>query len=100
MSFWNFLRPLAQIAWDTNLAIEGTAMLLSIVVLIVSLFAYKKTKSKRLLLVAAAFFFFALKWVLKVADQLISPGFFFSRASEAVFELAILAILFYAIFRK
>ncbi len=100
MSFWDFLRPITQTAWEINLAAESLAMLLSLGILVISLLAYRKTKSKRLLLVSAAFLFFAIKWILKVADQIISPGFFFSRASEAVAELIILALLFYAIFKK
>ena len=100
MSFWDFLRPITQAAWNFNLAAEGIAVILSIVLLAISVIAYKKTKKKRLLFVSGAFFFFALKWIFKVADQFISPGFFFSRASEAIFEVAILALLFYALFKK
>ncbi len=100
MNLWDILSPLTQVAWNMNLAAESLAMLLSFAILAISLLAYRKTHSKRLLLVTAAFFLFALKWVLKVIDQFISPGFFFGRASEAVVELAILGILFYAIFKK
>ena len=100
MAFWDFLRPLTQMAWDLNIFAEGLAMVLSIAILVISLLAYNKTKSKRLLLVSAAFFFFTLKWVLKVVDQFVSPYFFVSRAAEAVLDLVILALLFYAIFKK
>lgn len=100
MGFWDFLRPLTQIAWTFDLFTEMLAMILSILVLTIAALAYKRKKSTRLLLVALAFLLFALKWILKVADQFISPGFFFSRASEAVMELVILALLFFAIFKK
>tara|TARA_Y100000310_G_scaffold345252_1_gene463142 strand:- start:8382 stop:8684 length:303 start_codon:yes stop_codon:yes gene_type:complete len=100
MSVWNFLRPFTQTAWSFNIAIEGLVLILSLGVLLVSLLAYNKTKRKRLLIVSAAFFFFALKWALKLADQFISPGFFFSRASIAIVELVILGLLFFAIFKK
>ena len=100
MSFWDFLRPVTQIAWNFDLFAEALAMFLSLLVLSIAVLAYKRKKSTRLLLVALAFFLFALKWILKVADQFISPGFFFSRASEALFELAILALLFVALFKK
>ena len=100
MSLWDVLRPITETAWGVNVAAESLAVLLSIAIFGISVLAYRKTKSKRLLLVTAAFFFFALKWVLKLADQFISPGFFFGRASEAILELVILGILFYAIFKK
>jgi len=100
MSFWDFLRPITQTAWELNLATEGAATLLSITVFVIALLAYKRTKSKRLMLVTAAFAVFALKWVLKLVDHWISPGFFVSRASDAVLDLVILALLFYAIFKK
>ncbi len=100
MSLWEILRPVTNIAVEFNFAAESLAMILSIAILAISLLAYRKAKTRRLLLVTAAFFFFALKWVLRIADQFISPGFFFSRASDAIADLLILAILFYAIFKK
>jgi hypothetical protein len=100
MNLWDFLRPVTTKAWEVNLILEPFAMLLSIGILAVSVLAYRKTQSKRLLLVSAAFFFFALKWTLRVVDQIVSPGFFFSRASEAVVEVVILGLLFFAIFKK
>ena len=100
MSFWDILRPMTEMAWEINIVSEFLTLFLSLGVLAISVLAYKKTKSKRLLIVTLAFLLFAVKWILKVADQFISPGFFFSRASEALVELGILALLFYAIFKK
>ena len=100
MGFWDFLRPVSQVAWDINMGTEAVVSVLSVAIFVISLLAYRRTKSKRLMLVSAAFFFFALKLVLKFLDQFISPGFFFSRASEAIVELVILGLLFFAIFRK
>jgi hypothetical protein len=60
--------------------------------------AYFKNKSRRLLLIGGAFFLFAVKWFLKILDLFVSPGWFLPDASENVFELLILALLFVALF--
>ncbi len=97
---WEILRPLTDIANQTSPYIKIIVALFSIALFIVALLAYRKKPSKRLLFVALAFFFFAIKWLVKVIDIFISPGAFLADSSENVFELAILALLFFAIIKK
>ena len=100
MAFWDFLRPLADQAYTIDFATRIIVFILSMAILAVALLAYKRSKSRRLLFVSIAFLLFGVKWALKVLDMFISPGEFFNRAVENIFELGILASLFIAIFRK
>ena len=100
MAFWDFLRPLIQGAANIDFATRIIVFALSIALMSVSLIAYRRSKSKKLAFVSLAFTLFAVKWALKVIDLAVSPGEFFHRAAENVFELAILASLFMALFRK
>ncbi len=100
MAFWDFLRPLIQEAVNIDFGTRIIVFLLSMALLTVSLLAYRRTKSRKLAFVSLAFLLFAAKWALKVVDMTLSPGEFFHRAAENVFELAILASLFIALFRK
>lgn len=98
--FWDFLRPLTDFAGVFDPYIKIIVLLFAFAIFVVSLFAYRKSKSKKLLLVTIAFFLFALKWLTKVFDIFVSPGNFLSDASENVFEFLILLSLFSALFRK
>lgn len=100
MAFWDFLRPLSQQAVNIDFGTRIVVFLLSVALLAISLIAYRRTKTRRLGFVSLAFFLFAVKWALKVVDLAVSPGEFFHRAVENVFELAILASLFIALFKK
>jgi len=100
MAFWDFLRPLTQQVIDIDFATRLIVFLLSLAIMGISLLAWKKSRSKRLAFVSIAFVLFAVKWALKVIDLIISPGEFFHRAAENIFELAILASLFIALFKK
>ena len=100
MQPWDILRPLTEAASTFDSVTRFIVFLLSAALFIISILAYRKTKSKRFLFVMLAFLFFAVKWGLKVADLFVSPGYFLADASENVFELIILASLFIAIFRK
>jgi len=100
MAFWDFLRPLIDNAVELDLATRIIVFVLSVAIFAISALAFRRSKSNRMLFISAAFFLFALKWGLKVLDMFISPGEFFHRAAENVFELFILASLFLAIFRR
>ncbi|MFH1588731.1 MAG: hypothetical protein ABIA76_05330 [Candidatus Diapherotrites archaeon] len=97
---WDSLRPLASMASNYDFLTRALVMVLSFVIFFISVKAYLKLKSSKLMFVSIAFGLFALKWVLKVLDLFLSPGLFFGDASENVFELLILASLFYALFVK
>ncbi len=97
---WDFLRPAAEMAGSYDFFTRVIVLVLTLGLAGVSFLAYNKAKSQKLLFVLIAFGLFALKWLLKVLDLFISTGAFFSDASENVFELLILASLFYALFVK
>ncbi|MBN1941634.1 MAG: hypothetical protein JW772_05665 [Candidatus Diapherotrites archaeon] len=99
-NFWDFLRPLDQIAVSMAMPVSVIVLIISIAIFAVSIMAYLKVKSRRMLFVSAAFFFFMLNWLLKTIDQFISPGMFFSVAAQGIVELIILGLLFLAILKK
>jgi len=98
--FWDFLRPLTDLAFEYDPAIKIIVLLLAFGIFVISFLAYQKAKSKKLLFVSIAFLLFALKWLVKVFDIFYSPGNFLSDSSENVFEFFILVLLFLAIFRR
>ena len=100
MAFWDFLRPVTDLAVNIDLITRVIVLVLSVAMFAVALLAYRKNKSAKLRFVTIAFFLFALKWALKVTDVFLSPGDFFNRPAENVFELLILASLFIAIFKR
>ncbi len=100
MAFWDFLRLITQYAVEIDFATRVIVFLLSLGILAVAILAYKRNKSNRLMFVLFAFLLFGIKWALKVIDMYISPGEFFHRAAENVFEFFILLSLFMALFRK
>ena len=97
---WDFLRPLSDIASGFKEITSVIVFLLSLAVFIIAAMAYRKNKSRKLLFVGIAFFFFAAKWAIKIIDIYVSPGYFLNDPSENIFELAILLLLFLAIFKK
>ncbi len=100
MAFWDFLRPLTDNVIELDFATRVIVFLISLGILGIALLAYQRSKSNRFLFVSVAFLLFAVKLALKVIDLYISPGEFFHRAAENIFELAILVSLALAIFRK
>ena len=100
MQLWDYLRPLTQFAVEIDLFTRGVVLLLAIGLFLISYLAFKRTNSGKFLFVAVAFFFFAAKWAIKVMDFFYSPGDFFNRAAEDIFELIILSSLFIALFKK
>lgn len=100
MVFWDFLRPLSGLALQFDPFIKGIVAVFALAMFLVAFFAYRKNPSKRLLFVALAFLFFFLKWLVKLLDLFFSPGTFLADSSENVFELIILAFLFFAVLKK
>ncbi|MBI4210872.1 MAG: hypothetical protein HY544_05195 [Candidatus Diapherotrites archaeon] len=99
-SLWEGLRPVTGFAKDFELPIKGVVMVCSLAVFIISMLAYRKSGSRRILLVSVAFGLLALKWLVKITDVMYSPGYFLSDASDAVFELLVIASLLVAIFYR
>lgn len=100
MAFWDLLRPIIDQAIIIDFGTRIIVFLLSMALFAISVLAFQRSRSNKFLFVTIAFLLFAAKWALKVVDMFISPGEFFHRAAENVFELAILASLFMAIFKK
>jgi len=100
MAFWDFFRPVTNYAIGFDFATRILVLALSIALFAISVLAYRRTKSKKFLFVTIAFFLFSAEWTLNVFDLFLSPGDFFHRAAENLFQLGILVCLFIAIFKK
>ncbi|MDO8625737.1 MAG: hypothetical protein Q7R47_06655 [Candidatus Diapherotrites archaeon] len=98
--FWNSLRPLEGLAESLNLWTTIIVFLLALGMLYISAGAYQKNHSKRFLFLVLAFGIMTAKFAVKLIDHFYSPGEFFSSASQNVFDLFVLAALFWAIIRK
>ena len=99
-SFWDFLRPLDQLAVSLSAPIQVIVLIVSIVIFGIALLAYLRKRSQKLLFVTAAFFLFMVKWIVQVIDLFISPGLFFSVPSQGIVELATMILLLLALFKK
>ena len=97
---WDVLRPLSDVAISIDFLTRLIVLALSLAIFLVSYKAYKRVQDRKFLFITIAFGLFTLKWLLKALDLFISPGIFFNDSSENVFELLILASLFYALFKK
>lgn len=97
---WDFLRPLVDFAAAVDIYVKFAVFALAVAILAISVLAFRKARSRRLLFVTVAFFLFAVKWGIKILDIYFSPGNFLADTSENIFEFSILALLFFAIFRK
>ncbi len=100
MAFWDILRPITDQAIVFDSATSIIVFVLSLALFVISVLAYRRTRSRRFLFVTIAFFLFAAKWTLNLIDLFVSPGYFFHRAANNIFELGILVCLFLAIFKK
>ncbi|HLD59116.1 MAG TPA: hypothetical protein VI977_05815 [archaeon] len=98
--FWDFLRPLDQLALNLVYPITAIVFVVSVVLFAIAISAYLKKRSQKLLLISAAFFIFMVKWLLQAIDLFVSPGFFFSVPSQGVVELVIMLLILAAIVKK
>lgn len=97
---WDFLRPVTQLALDLEVPIKFVVLLFSSALLALSWLALKKTGSKKFFFLAGAFGLFSLKILLTLADIFFSPGRFMSETTLSLFDLFILAALFFAVLKK
>jgi len=95
---WDVLRPATDFASEIDVPVKVVVFLLSAGIFAISFLAYNKSESKRLLLVSVAFFLFSMKWLVKLIDIFVSPGYFLADSSENLFELGILLSLLVALF--
>jgi len=97
---WDFLRVPTEIANAINPIVIGLLFIVSLLILIIAVLAFKKKNSQRLLFVSGAFALFFLKSALSLIDLYVSPGIFMNFAVQGVFDLLIIGALFIALFRK
>ena len=97
---WDFLRGPTDLAMSVSPIVAWLALVIAFGVMVVSVLALKKKKSRRLLLVSAAFGLFFIKLALNLVDLYVSPGFFMNIGVQSVFDLLIMGALFTALFRK
>ncbi len=97
---WDPLKMLIAGAETLAAPIIWIVLVLSIALFAIAFLAYRKNRTKKLLFVCIAFFLFAVKFILMTLDLYVSPGKFFSVPIGNVFDLAIMLLLFAAIFRK
>ncbi len=97
---WDMLRPVSDSAKSLELPIGILALLISLGMTIVAFLAYRRQHTRRFLFLLGAFGLFSLKWVITIADLFVSPGDFFSRASSAILDVLVLALIFLAIYHK
>ena len=100
MAIWDPLWDVTQQAIAIDFITRAIVLVLSLAITVIALLAFKRSKSGKFLFVSIAFILFTVKWALKVVDLFFSPGEFFNRAAENIFELLIIAALFIAIFKK
>jgi len=99
-AFWDFLREPVNMIAGLSMPVNVLLFIVALVLLGVSLLAWKKNKSKRLLLVTISFGLFFVKALLSLLDYFVSPGIFMNYAIQGFFDLVILVFLFVALFRK
>jgi len=97
---WDLLRPVADFAVAIDKFLRPIVFILSVFLFVLSFFAYHRKKTRRMAFVSLAFLLFSIKWAIKVLDLFLSPGYFFSDASENVFELLIFSSLIIALFEQ
>ena len=97
---WDFLRGATETAQVISPVVAWIVLVIAFGVMLVSILALRKKKSKRLLFVSAAFGLFFIKTILNLVDLYVSPGFFMNVGVQSVFDLIIIGALFTALFRK
>jgi divalent metal cation (Fe/Co/Zn/Cd) transporter len=97
---WDFLRPGIQAVQALGIITGAVVFIISLALFGIAVKAYKKSGSPKLRVVCAAFGLFALKLLLTLIDLVVSPGYFMSPPVQNIFDLAILAAFFTALFRK
>ena len=97
---WDVLREPVNLIGTFSPALSWLLLIVAGVLMIISILAHNKRKSHTTLWVGIAFNLFFVKSLLVVLDLYVSSGNFFNYAVQSLFDLAILASLFVAIFRK
>ncbi|MBT4870170.1 MAG: hypothetical protein HON47_01195 [Candidatus Diapherotrites archaeon] len=97
---WDALRGAIDAAQFVSPIVAWLVLVIALGVVIVSVLALKKKKSRRLTFVSIAFGLFFLKTIFNLVDLYVSPGFFMNVGVQSVFDLVIIGALFTALFKK
>jgi len=97
---WEILKEPVNLIGNFAPVLSWLLLIVAGVLMIISILAHNKRKSHTTLWVGVAFNLFFIKSLLVVLDFYVSSGNFFNYAIQSLFDLAILASLFIAIFRR
>lgn len=97
---WDVLKEPVNLIGTFSPVLSWLLLLVAGVLMIISILAHNKRKSHTTLWVGVAFNLFFVKSLLVVLDLYVSSGNFFNYAIQSLFDLAILASLFIAIFKR
>ena len=97
---WDVLQVPVAVANTLDPVVTWIVFLVSLVLVSIAALAYRKSRSPKLAWVLAAFALFSIKRLLNLVDLYFSPGDFMNVAIQGVFDLAVMACLFIALFRK
>lgn len=99
-SFLGNTKALYQTLESFDFVTKFIVFIFAAAIFAVSYLAFMRTESQKFLLVTIAFLLFALKLAIQLVDIFYSPGNFFAPPMENLFDLLMLAFLFFAIFKK
>lgn len=97
---WDVLRDPVNLIGTFSPILSWVLLFVAGALMCISILAHRKKKSHTTLWVGIAFNLFFVKSLLVVLDLYVSSGNFFNYAIQSLFDLAILASLFIAIFKK
>lgn len=97
---WDILKEPVSLIGTFSPVLSWLLLIVAGALMIISVLAHNKRKSHTTLWIGIAFNLFFVKSILVVLDLYVSSGNFFNYAIQSLFDLAILASLFIAIFRK
>ncbi len=80
--------------------LAGSLIGFSLILLLVSIASYRRTKNSRLLLVSVGFFIFLLKGILLIIGLVFVPGLTESIELLLLLDLVILLFLYFAIAKR
>ena len=83
---WDFLRGGVEVANIVSPLVAWIMVAIALGILLVSVLAVRKKKSRRLMLVSVAFGIFFIKAILNIVDLYCSPGTFMNVSVQGIFD--------------
>lgn len=75
-------------------------LLVALVLVAIGFMAYERSKKPAILWISVAFTVIAFQWLLRIADRYVIPGNLVIVPLSDVFELVVLFLLFFALFKR